>query len=116
MLNIYTTVLAVIGAVSGTIRTGIGIFNAWRQYHKDAVKISLIWTIESWGGGLGEATVVHSFFIENKSNYAITIADVGIVFEKRGGQISHFRRPVLKMTKYLPSHCRCGLTRVTALC
>jgi hypothetical protein len=92
----YTTVLAVIGAVSGIIGTALGVFNAWRQYDKDAVKLGLTWTVEPWGGSLGQAIMVHSLVVENRSNFAITIADVGLNFDKRGAPKITFSQTINK--------------------
>lgn len=91
----YTIVLAVIGAVSGVIGTGLGIFNAWRQHHKDAVKLSLIWTVEPWGSEFDRAVMVHSLVVENRSSFAITIADVGLIFSKPGGPKITFSQTIV---------------------
>lgn len=80
-LKLVTLVLSVIGTVSGIAGTCLGIFNTWRQADREKVKLALRWTIEPWGGGLGPAVVVHSLKIENRSPFAVTIAEVGVVFE-----------------------------------
>ena len=81
-LKLVTLVLSVIGTVSGIAGTCLGIFNSWRQADREKVKLALQWTNEPWGGALGRAVVVHSLEIENRSPFAVTIADAGIVFKE----------------------------------
>ena len=80
-----TLALAILGALSGVVGTCLGILNTWRQFDRDKVKLVLNWTVEPWGGRLGKAVMVHSLKVENLSPFAITIAEVGLVFAKPSG-------------------------------
>ena len=81
-LKIVILTLSIVGTVSGLFGTGLSVYNAWRQADREKVKLSLRWTFEPWGGGLGLAVIVHSLKIENRSPFAVTIADAGVVFEE----------------------------------
>ena len=85
--KLLTLFLAILGS-------GLGIFNTWRQWDRDTVMLGLAWTTEAWGGGLGKAVMVHSVRVENRSSFAVTIDDVGIIFEKPGAPQVSFSQTV----------------------
>ena len=95
-LKIVTLTLSVIGAVSGLFATGLSIFNTWRQADREKVKLVLRWTIEPWGGRLGLAVVVHSLKMENRSPFAVTIAEAGVVFGNADAPKVTFSRTVIE--------------------
>ena len=58
----------------------LSVFNTWKQWDRDRVKLRVKPAVETWGEGLGEATVVFTIEVANLSNFAITIAKAGILF------------------------------------
>jgi len=78
----------------GGIGTGLGIFNTWRQWERDEVKLIVTLSSEPWGGRLGKAVTVHSVRVENRSNFAVTIDDVGLVFKRSGAPKITFSQTV----------------------
>ena len=66
-------------AVSGLL---LGLFNTWRLWDRDRVKLRLKSTQETWGAALGNPSAVFSIRVENSSTFPITIEEAGVVFEK----------------------------------
>ena len=97
--KLLTLGLAFVGAA-------LGIFNTWRQWRRDQVNIVVTWKPEPWGGRLGTAVTVHSVKVENRSNFAVTIDDVGLVFKKKDAPRISFSQKVVAgedtVTKPLP--------------
>jgi len=104
--KLLALVLGAIGTVSGVVGSALGIFNTWRQSDREKVKLVVTWKSEPWGGKLGKAVTVHSVRVENRSNFAVTIDDVGLVFAKSGAPKISFSQTVQEgedtITKPLP--------------
>jgi hypothetical protein len=74
----------------------LSVFNTLKQWDRDRVKLRLKATLEEWAGGLGKPTAVFTIQVVNRSNFAVTVSDAGIIFRKPGAPEISFSQTVEK--------------------
>ncbi len=79
--GMLTPILAIVGVVFGLIGTGIGLYNLWLTWrsHWVSVRVEFQCTDPSSSGDYASAET--SVEVVNKSHFAISVRDVGIVYK-----------------------------------
>ncbi len=74
---VVTLGIAIFGA-------GLSLFNTWKQWDRDRVKLKSKGSVQPWGAELDEPSPVFTIEVVNGRSFPITIAEAGVRFRKPG--------------------------------